>query len=186
MSPDLTEVKLPANPTPDELKEEVRKGLKILSESVHAMQVQLGYWPGRDTVGTAVVDPSTFDFRVFFADLHSKVSKAYESYGEQRDPKHLTWIDPENGGEVEPGHGVPQGLAVDLMDIVFDVLGFAENVGINSGAIAADMGIPFEAEAKDDFDLESLIGSLDGDDDDDDQADLDIPDKPTGSVTTQK
>jgi hypothetical protein len=114
-------------------REMIRNGLRMASNMVHSRQTEMGYWPPED--GDQV------DYRIFFAELYSKVGNAYETYKEERDPKHLIWIDPKTGEEVEPGRGVPQGLAIDLVEIVFDVLGFATNVGINIGHLAADVAV---------------------------------------------
>jgi hypothetical protein len=116
-----------------ETRETIRRGLNMISNVVHARQSEMGYWPEDD--GRPI------DYRIFFAELHSKVASAYETYKEERDPTHITWTDPATGQEVEPGKGLPQGLATDLIDIVFDILGFATNVGINVGALAAHVAI---------------------------------------------
>jgi hypothetical protein len=147
-------------------RETIRKGLTMISNVVHARQSEVGYWPEQN--GQQV------DYRTFFAELHSKVASAYETYKEERDPTHLIWIDPETGDEVEPGKGIPEGLATDLVDIVFDVLGFATNVGINIGRLAADVAVmrPISGSVA----MESLEGeigpdspkvTLAGDDDED-------------------
>jgi hypothetical protein len=142
-----------------EARETIRNGLRMVSNVVHARQTEMGYWPPEDG--------GNVDYRIFFAELYSKVTSAYETYKEERDPTHLIWIDPKTGEEVAPGTGVPQGLAIDLVDIIFDVLGFATNVGINISHLAADVAVsmraaPVDVEGDDDdeeFDLEEILGT---------------------------
>jgi hypothetical protein len=158
-----------------ETRETIRRGLNMISNVVHARQSEMGYWPEDD--GRPI------DYRIFFAELHSKVASAYETYKEERDPTHITWIDPATGQEAEPGKGLPQGLATDLIDIVFDILGFATNVGINVGALAAHVAIIMKSSTgvetmegedalssggdvsgaeegdEEDFDLEAILGA---------------------------
>lgn len=131
-------------------REAVRVGLALMSETAWDRQVQMGYWPD---------DEEEVDYSTYFAEVHSKLSSAYEAYKETRDPRHLRWVDPVSGEEVPPGKGIPQGLAIDLMDMVFDLLGFMRNVGINGAEIGADMVMSMEAEdvVAGDFDIDSIF-----------------------------
>jgi hypothetical protein len=107
-------------------KVETARLLSGLAAECYRNETFMGHWNGEDQ-------------RVFFAELHSLVTNAFESYDEEPDPRKLTWVDYETGKEVAPGKGVPQGLAVDLVAIFSRILAFSEAVGIDFGHVAADM-----------------------------------------------
>lgn len=117
------------------VKSVIAQGLNNLGRIVHRDQVRAGYWPK----GVLKED---HDAGSFFSDLHSKVSNAYEAYVEEPNPRKITWIDPKTGAQTAPGKGFPQGLAVDLVMILYGLVGFADAVGIDLGAVAADMAVP--------------------------------------------
>jgi hypothetical protein len=114
----------------------IRAALKILAARVHDHQVRIGFWPdGKLAEGSEV------DYRAFFAGLHSTVSAAYDAYDEQPDPTRLSWI-----GASEENFGIPQGLGVDLAQVVLSVFGFAAEIGIDLPEIVSLMAVGQEVE----------------------------------------
>ena len=121
---------------PNPIKNVIATGLRNLSRLSYADQLRGGYWPKGVAIGPE------HNLGSFFADLHSKVSEAYDTYSQERNPRKIIWIDPKTGKRTTPGNGFPEGLAVDLVFILQGLLGFSEALGIDLGAIAADMSVP--------------------------------------------
>lgn len=126
---------VPVPPTALAVKSVIARGLRNLAHVVHADQVRAGYWP-KGVLGAG------YDCGSFFSDLHSKISNAYETYIEEPNPRKIVWIDPQTGAETSPGKGFPQGMAVDLVMILFGLVGFSDAIGIDLGVMAADMAVP--------------------------------------------
>lgn len=116
----------------DEEKAAIKQGVDLLIEHVFRQQTAQHVWPPDGLV----------DMASFFADLHTKVTNAYEE-SKESEPTAIVWIDPDTGEEASSGTGIPSGLPISMVEIVFDVLGFCRAVGIEFGAVSADIGVAY-------------------------------------------
>lgn len=141
----------------DEEKEKIKAGVSALADCVFRLQSSQGIWPADGDV----------DMPVFFADLHSKLASAYEE-SKEKDPTAVTWVNPETGEEAPAGQGIPDGLMVTMAEITFSVLGFYRAIGLDPGALLADLGVTFEDGAEVQGDVSGALdmaGEEDGDSD---------------------
>lgn len=108
-------------------KETIRNGLRALTSEIYEAQTKLGQWPPRS---------KHEDLSGAFAEIHAKVSRAYDSYQEGVDASDVIWMNDQSGSEEVPGEGVPQGLAADFSEILFDVLALGRRLGMDPGIVA--------------------------------------------------
>lgn len=139
----------------EEEKAKIAAGIEALATRVFRFQSSQGLWP----------DDGDVDMPVFFAELHSKISTAYEE-AKQKDPTTVTWVDPQTGEETAPGQGIPDGLMVTMAEITFSLLAFYKAIGAEPGALLADLGVAFgedEGIASDVTGALEMAGAEDGD-----------------------
>ena len=126
-------------------------GLSLLMELLHESDSLMGRWED--------VDPSTssLDVGVKIAELHSSVSRVFDSWNAGTDLSEISFIDPTTGNAVEEGRGVPVGTPVNLVEVVFECLRLLRMMGLDAGKTVASVLLASNAYASD-HDEEVLVG----------------------------
>jgi len=121
-------------------------------------------------------DPDEEDLASHFADLHAHVSHAYENYQSGSLPTEITYTN-DDGEEAKPGEGVPTGLPIDIVEILFATLALARYLKVDIGQMVMEVGkakkkfaLKVESErAADEQDLDDTLGDDKDEDEDDDE-----------------
>jgi len=115
---------------PEDADAAVRAAMQAFVEAIYANQGKSGMWTGTNR---------RTDYTKFFAELHSSVTRAYETYDEGGGSMDVIWANPVMGNEVPPGAGMPQGLPATLGEIVIAIVGFMRHLGVDAGSFLCDM-----------------------------------------------
>ena len=118
------------NEISDEPSASAPSDLSALVEGIFEQQTSVGYWG---------MDADHMDYSGFFSEIHAKVSKAFESYSDDSEPKTVIWLDLRTGRPGSVGSGIPHGLPVSLAEIVFEVLGFMRQLQIDVPVLLTQM-----------------------------------------------
>jgi hypothetical protein len=138
----------------DEDKAAIKKGIDLLADHIFRVQTAQRVWP---------VD-GQFDMGSFFADLHGKVTSAWDE-SKEGDLTRLTWVDPGTGEETSPGKGIPSGLMVTMVEIMYEVLGFCRAIGVEPGSISADLGVAYASDGESEASVAQVL-EITGEEDD--------------------
>jgi hypothetical protein len=116
----------------------IRQAFGIIADQIYGGQILIGEWsPEKSTEESD--DGLRSEVVSYFSDMHASVSKAYDSFRSDEDVRTLTWTDPVTGEAVEPGMGMPEGLAADLAEVACMALGLIRRLGIDAGVLMANI-----------------------------------------------
>jgi len=109
-----------------------------LANQIYEAQKTIGIW--NDFEGGEI---EFDDIPRFFANLHARVSAAYEKYeqtaAEGGDFSGITWMEPGTDIETLEEEGIPDGFPIDLGAVVFDLLGLMKRISADPGDILGKM-----------------------------------------------
>jgi hypothetical protein len=154
----------------------IRQAFSTIADQVYGGQILIGEWSSEKTVEEND-EGLRSEVVSYFSDLHASVSKAYDSFRSDEDVRTLTWSDPVTGEAVEPGKGMPEGLAADLAEVACMALGLIRRLGIDAGVLMANIhqaqNLFVDSDPLKDFGEDE--GVVDEDEDEEGESDEDEP-----------